>query len=114
MAARNAQRRGAPRLQLIEGRAPEALDGLPRPDAVFLGGGLSDAAIDAAVAALTPAGRLVANAVTLESEALLVRLAARFGGELSRIRIERASPVGEGGPLAWRPAMSVTQWGARK
>ena len=114
MASANAQVLGAPGLALKDGRAPEGLAGLPAPDAVFLGGGLSEAAAEAAWWALSPGGRLVANAVTLESEALLVRLAARFGGELSRIRIERASPVGEGGPLAWRPAMSVTQWGARK
>jgi len=114
MAAANAQALGAPGLVLHDARAPEGLAGLPAPDAVFLGGGLSEGSAEAAWWALSPGGRLVANAVTLESEALLVRLASRFGGELARIRVERASPVGKGGPLAWRPGMSVTQWSARK
>ncbi|MHA3979742.1 precorrin-6y C5,15-methyltransferase (decarboxylating) subunit CbiE [Halovulum sp. GXIMD14794] len=108
MAARNAQRLGAPRLQLVEGRAPEALADLPRPDAVFLGGGLSDAVIDAAAEALTPAGRLLANAVTLESEALLIAAHARLGGTLTRLQVSRAEPVG---PFrGWKPMMPVTQW----
>lgn len=108
LAAANAQRLGAPALELREGRAPEALAGLPAPDAVFLGGGLSEAAAEAALAALRPRGRLVANAVTLESEAVLLALHARHGGELVRLAVQRAEPVG--GRTGWRPAMPVTQW----
>ena len=70
--------------------------------------------LDAAIAALRPGGRLVVNAVTLATEALLLARHAALGGELVRIAIARASPVGgaptPGAPLAWRPAMPVTQW----
>lgn len=108
MAATNAARLGAPRLQIIAGTAPDALAGLPAPDAVFIGGGLSDAAVETSLAALRPFGRLVANAVTLESEAKLIDLHARKGGTLRRIAISRAEPVG---PFrGWRSAMPVTQW----
>ncbi|MGF1501357.1 MAG: precorrin-6y C5,15-methyltransferase (decarboxylating) subunit CbiE [Paracoccaceae bacterium] len=107
-AERNARRLGAPRLRLVAGRSPDALEALPAPDAVFFGGGLSEAAVDAARSALRPFGRLVANAVTLESEALLARLHARHGGTLARLSVARAEPVGR--RTAWRPAMPVTQW----
>ncbi|MEM9050036.1 MAG: precorrin-6y C5,15-methyltransferase (decarboxylating) subunit CbiE [Pseudomonadota bacterium] len=108
MAASNAARLGAPRLSLIEGRAPEALADLPAPDAVFIGGGLSEAVIDAAIAALPRLGRLVANAVTLESEARLIAAQARHGGTLTRLSVARAEPIG--GMRGWRPMMPVTQW----
>ena len=108
MAAENALALGAPRLELRAGEAPEALAGLPAPDAVFLGGGLSEAAFAAAFAALKPLGRLVANAVTLESELILTTLHARQGGDLVRLSVERAEPVGQF--RGWRPAMAVTQW----
>ncbi|PZX19096.1 precorrin-6Y C5,15-methyltransferase (decarboxylating) [Palleronia aestuarii] len=108
LAAENALALGAPGLDLVEGQAPGALDGLPPPDAVFLGGGLSEAVFDAAWSALRPLGRLVANAVTLESEAVLTTLHARRGGDLARISIERAEPVG--GYHGWRPMRPVTQW----
>ncbi|WP_172328531.1 precorrin-6y C5,15-methyltransferase (decarboxylating) subunit CbiE [Mangrovicoccus sp. HB161399] len=108
LAAANAARLGAPRLKIVEGKAPEALADLPAPDAVFIGGGLSGAAVEASLAALKPYGRLVANAVTLESEALLLELHARHGGTLRRISVARAEPVG---PFrGWKPAMPVTQW----
>ncbi|WP_163847310.1 precorrin-6y C5,15-methyltransferase (decarboxylating) subunit CbiE [Pseudooceanicola aestuarii] len=108
MAAENALALGTPRLELIEGEAPAALVGLERPDAIFIGGGLSVAAHDAAWEALKPLGRLVVNAVTLESEALLADLHARHGGELVRLSIQRAEPVGP--RRGWRAAMPVTQW----
>ncbi|WGH79839.1 precorrin-6y C5,15-methyltransferase (decarboxylating) subunit CbiE [Jannaschia ovalis] len=108
MAAENALALGAPRLDLRECSAPAALDGLPAPDAVFIGGGLSEAAFDAAWAALRPLGRLVANAVTLESEAVLLDLHARHGGDLVRLSVDRAEPVGR--YHGWRAAMPVTQW----
>jgi precorrin-6Y C5,15-methyltransferase (decarboxylating) len=97
----------------VTGRAPDVLAGLPTPDAVFIGGGLTDAGVfDAAWGALKPGGRLVTNAVTLESEARLAELYARHGGELTRITVTRADTVG--GMHGWRPAMPVTQWRVRK
>lgn len=108
LAKQNAMQLGAPRLRLVEGRAPEALRELPAPDAVFIGGGLSRDLAKAALAALRPHGRLVAHAVTLESEAILADLQADLGGHLTRISVERAAPVGR--MRGWRPAMPVTQW----
>lgn len=106
---RNATACGVPGLRIVEGTAPGALAGLPAPDAIFIGGGGSDAGVvDAAITALKSGGRLVANAVTLEMEAMLLALHARLGGELTRISIARASPVGT--MHGWRPAMPVTQW----
>jgi precorrin-6Y C5,15-methyltransferase (decarboxylating) len=95
-------------LQLIEGEAPAVLQGLERPDAVFIGGGLSEAAFDAAWAALKPLGRLVANAVTIESEQTMLALRVKHGGELAKISVARAEAVGR--LSGWKPAMTVTQW----
>ena len=114
----NTQRLGVPGFQIIEGRAPEALSGLPVPDAIFIGGGLGgDAAEGAKLIAtllgrLKPGGRLVANAVTLETEAILLAAFARHGGTLIRIAVERADPVGR--LTGWRPAMTVMQWAFTK
>ena len=108
MAAENALALGTPRLDLRDGAAPQALEGLPAPDAVFLGGGLSEATFAQAFAALKPLGRLVANAVTLESEQVLMALHRAHGGDLARISVERAEPVGR--YRGWRPSMAVTQW----
>jgi len=106
---RNAAAFGVPGLEIIEGSAPASLVGLPSPDAVFVGGGASDAgALDAAARAVRSGGRLVVNAVTLEAEALLIARHAAFGGELIRIAISRAAPVGA--KIGWRPAMPITQW----
>ena len=81
---------------------------LPPPDAVFVGGGLTNEVFDAAWAALKPLGRFVANAVTLESEKILMELLEKHGGELSRLAVSRAEPVGK--YHGWRSFMSVTQW----
>ncbi|MFP5077089.1 precorrin-6y C5,15-methyltransferase (decarboxylating) subunit CbiE [Rhizobium sp. YIM 134829] len=106
---RNAERFGVPFLRVVEGPAPAALADLPAPDAIFLGGGGSEPGVlDAALALLAPGGRLVANAVTLEMEAVLLARHAALGGSLLRIDIARAAPVG--GMTGWRPAMPVTQW----
>jgi precorrin-6Y C5,15-methyltransferase (decarboxylating) len=110
--ARNAAALGVPGLEVIEGHAPAALEGLAKPDAIFIGGGASEeGVIDAAIGALRPGGRLVANAVTLETEAELIARHAELGGQLTRIAISRADAVG--GKMAWRTAMPVTQfiWG---
>ncbi|MGJ8622669.1 MAG: precorrin-6y C5,15-methyltransferase (decarboxylating) subunit CbiE [Yoonia sp.] len=108
MAAANALALGAPKLDLIDGTVPEALVGLDAPDAIFIGGGLSRATFDAAWAALRPLGRLVANAVTLESEAELIALHKAYGGDLVKLSVHRAEPVGR--MTGWRPSMPVTQW----
>lgn len=108
MAAENALALGAPKLQLIEGEVPAALDGLDPPDAIFIGGGLSAETFEIAWENLRPLGRLVANAVTLESEILLIELHKKYGGQLVKIGVERAEPVGR--LTGWRPAMTVTQW----
>lgn len=106
---RNARALGVPDLRIVEGRAPAALAGLPSPDAVFVGGGVSEAGLlPAAREALAPGGRLVANAVTLEGEATLLDAFARLGGSLRRLSIARADRVG--GLHGWRSAMPVTQW----
>jgi precorrin-6Y C5,15-methyltransferase (decarboxylating) len=92
-----------------EGSAPDALIGRPSPDAIFIGGGAGDTGVlDAAVAALRSGGRLVVNAVTLATEALLIARHGRCGGELIRIAVTRAEPMGSA--AGWRPALPVTQW----
>lgn len=107
--SRNAHALGVPGLTVVAGRAPEALAGLPRPAAIFVGGGVTgDGVLEMCWAALPAGGRLVANAVTLESEAVLTRWQAKVGGTLTRIEISRAAPVG--GFTGWRPMMPVTQW----
>lgn len=106
---RNAAHCGVPGLVVVEGAAPRALAKLETPDAIFIGGGGSDAGVlEKAIKALRPGGRLVANAVTLEMEALLLDQNNRRGGDLTRIALSRAAPVGS--MQAWRPAMPVTQW----
>lgn len=106
---RNASSFGVPGLVLVEGEAPSALAELPQPDTIFIGGGGSEPGVfDAAVAALKPGGRLVANAVTLEMEAVLLAAQAKLGGNLIRMEVSRAAPVGA--MQGWKPAMPVTQW----
>ena len=106
---RNAAAFGVPGLEIVEGAAPAALASVAAPDAVFVGGGAGEpGVIDTAIEALRPGGRLVVNAVTLETEALLIARHAALGGELLRIAISRAGAVG--GKTGWRAAMPVTQW----
>jgi precorrin-6Y C5,15-methyltransferase (decarboxylating) len=110
---RNAVAFGVPQLELIEGSAPAALQGLAPPDAVFIGGGATvPGVINAAQAALRPAGRLVVNSVTLETEGVLLECQSRCGGSLTRIAISRATPIGgeDARMRGWRPAMPVVQW----
>ena len=112
-AMRNALSLGAPDLQVIIGRAPQALAGLATPDAVFIGGGFTgEGVFEAAWAALRPGGRVVANSVTLESETRLKHAFERHGGELVRIEISKAGKIG--GFHGWRAAMPVVQWRAVK
>jgi precorrin-6B C5,15-methyltransferase / cobalt-precorrin-6B C5,C15-methyltransferase len=111
--ARNAVALGVPDLAIIEGEAPGVLHGLPPPDAIFVGGGATaDGLLDAAWSALPPRGRLVVNAVTIETQAELTRRFSAQGGDLVSINIARADPVG--GFHGWRPAMPVVQWSVVK
>jgi len=106
---RNAAAFGVPDLEVVEGNAPESLSGLATPDAVFIGGGATrEGTLEAVIAALRRGGRLVVNAVTLETETLLIDRHATLGGSLTRIALSRAEGVG--GKTGWRPALPVTQW----
>ena len=98
---------GVPGLQLIRGSAPQALDGLERPDAIFIGGGVTrEGVLDTCWAQLKPGGRLIANAVTLQSEVTLMAWRERHGGELTRIHVAQAQPLGEFD--TWRQALPIT------
>jgi precorrin-6B C5,15-methyltransferase / cobalt-precorrin-6B C5,C15-methyltransferase len=107
--ARNAARLGVPALEVVQGRAPDALGDLPSPDAVFVGGGATTTGLlDACLDALRPGGRLVVHGVTLETEAVLAERYAANGGELTRIQLEYAAPIGS--YTGWTPGRAVTQW----
>lgn len=104
----NARRMGVDRLEVVNAPAPDGLRGLPAPDAVFIGGGLSEALL-AVLWSVLPAGvRVVANAVTLESEALLAQWQAAKGGDLMRIELAQAQPLGT--RRGWKSAYPVVQW----
>ena len=106
---RNALAFGLTELMVIEDEAPDALKDLPQPDAIFIGGGGTDPrVIDQALAALKPGGHLVVNAVTIETQADLMQRHVANGGNLIKIDIARADPVG---PYhGWRASMPVIQW----
>ncbi len=109
----NAARLGVPGIEVHIGRAPEALAGLETPDAIFIGGGLTvPGVVQACWDALRDGGRLVVNAVTLESEAVVAQWYAKLGGDLVRIAVNRGSAVG--GFTGWRPHMPVTTWSVTK
>jgi len=102
-----------PALRVVTGAAPEALAGIEQPDAVFVGGGVAAPGVLAACwEALRPGGRLVANAVTLQAEAVLLSWYGEHGGALTRLAVQRAAPLG--GFTGWRPALPVTQWVVEK
>jgi precorrin-6Y C5,15-methyltransferase (decarboxylating) len=111
---RNATALGVPdRLAVVVGTAPEALPGLEAPSAVFVGGGATaPGLLDACWDALRSGGRLVVNAVTLESEQVVVAARTARGGTLTRIEIAHAQPIG--GFTGWRPQMPVVQWAVTK
>ena len=104
----NADRFGLARLDVVEGAGPDALDGLPLPDAVFVGGGLSEQLLTDLEARLAPGTRIVAHAVTLETEALIASAAARLGGTLMRIEVSETTPLGP--KRGWKAAFPVVQW----
>lgn len=103
----NAARLGVDRLRVVKGKAPDVLADLALPDVVFIGGGLSPALL-AHLETLPEGTRIVANAVTLESDALLTQTQARLGGTLMRIEIADTAPIGR--KRGWRAAYPITQW----
>ena len=109
MIATNADQLGTPRLKIIAGKAPQALNGLLAPDAVFIGGGVgNDGVFNTAWAALKSGGRLVSNVVTIEGEMHLYDLQEKNGGELVRMDVSTLTKVGP--YRAMKPRMSVVQW----
>lgn len=104
----NARALGVDRLETVEGRAPDILAGRASSDAIFVGGGLSDTLLDALWRKAAPGTRLVANAVTLESEGLLARWQATKGGTLLRIELAAAAPLGT--RRGWQASYPVVQW----
>jgi precorrin-6Y C5,15-methyltransferase (decarboxylating) len=102
-----------PALDVRHARAPEALTDLPVPDAVFVGGGASrPGVLEACWNALAAGGRMVVHAVTLETEETLLGWYRRHGGELTRLSVERAAPIGTF--TGWSPARPVVQWAVTK
>ena len=108
MARKNAVVNGAPSISFIEATLPDGLCELPQPDAVFVGGGLSEQLVFKCQAAMRPGGSLVVHAVTLESEAIMMKAWQEMGGHLTRLSVQHADPVGAF--HGWRPLMPVTQW----
>jgi precorrin-6B C5,15-methyltransferase / cobalt-precorrin-6B C5,C15-methyltransferase len=109
---RNAEALGTPGLEVLHGEAPGALASLPRPHAVFVGGGATAETLERSWEALWPGGRLVGHAVTQETEMILADCWKRFGGELSRLSVEHLEPIGR--YHGWRPARAVVQWSSMK
>ncbi len=104
----NAAALGVDRLKVVQGHAPQALERLAKPDTVFIGGGLSSDLLGWLEGALPEGTRLVANAVTLESEVLLVQAQARCGGELMRIDLSSVTPLGS--KHGWKANYPIVQW----
>ncbi len=110
---RNAAALGTPGLRLAQGKAPDALSGLPTPDAIFIGGGATaPRVLDAALQALRPGGRLVVNGVTVETQAELSHRFRALGGDLVQLQVAHAEKIG--GFYGFRPAMPIVQWSYRK
>jgi precorrin-6Y C5,15-methyltransferase (decarboxylating) len=109
---RNARALGVPGVRVVEAASIDAVAELPRPDAVFVGGGATGTLLDACWAALGPGGRLVVHGVTVETEVLLHEVRARLGGSMSRIAVEDLDTIGS--LHGWKPARSIVQWSAEK
>ncbi|MEG4048536.1 precorrin-6y C5,15-methyltransferase (decarboxylating) subunit CbiE [Microcoleus sp. Pol17_C1] len=111
--AENASNFGVPELEIVAGEAPEALTNLPQPNAIFIGGGVTaEAVLETCWNALGEGGRLVVNAVTVESEFKVLQWHDRYGGELIRIAIQRVGAIGSF--QGWKPLAPVTQWAVVK
>jgi len=108
----NAEALGVPGLEVLHGHAPEVLTSLSKPDAVFLGGGVSGETLEHSWSALQRGGRMVVHAVTQETEMIVVDSWKRYGGELSRLSVEHFEPIGR--YHGWRPARAVVQWSSIK
>lgn len=107
--ADNAIALGVPQLQIIPGEAPLALKNLPQPDAIFIGGGLTnDNLFETCWSTIKSGSRLVINAVTLESEQKVLQWHNQYGGSLTRISIEQTKAIGSF--LGWKPLAPVIQW----
>ena len=104
----NAVRLGVDRLQIVETHAPDGLAGQALPDAVFIGGGLSQEMLTVLFGTLRKGTRLVAHAVTLESEAVLAQWHAQKGGSLLRIELAQSQALGT--RRGWKSAYPVVQW----
>jgi precorrin-6Y C5,15-methyltransferase (decarboxylating) len=108
----NAEALGVPGLTVVHGAAPAVLVSLPRPHAVFIGGGASSETLDKSWSALRLGGRLVVHSVTQETEAIVIDYWKRYGGDITRISVEHLEPIGR--YHGWRPARAVVQWSATK
>lgn len=108
----NAELLGVPSLDVLHAEVPHALASLPRPDAIFVGGGVTQETLEQLWSALRLGGRLVVHAVTLDTEMIMIECWKRHGGELSRLSVERLEPIGR--YRGWRPARAVVQWSAVK
>ncbi len=112
MIGRNASGLGVPQLDVVHGEIEHMVADLPPPDAVFIGGGLTASVVESVWDRLAAGGRLVANAVTLQGEGVLLQAHSVYGGDLVRIGVTHAAAVGD--KTGWRPAMPVTQWSVLK
>ncbi|MEG5061597.1 precorrin-6y C5,15-methyltransferase (decarboxylating) subunit CbiE [Microcoleus sp. A2-C5] len=111
--AENASNLGVPELKIVAGDAPAALANLPQPDAIFIGGGVTaEALLETCWNALGEGGRLVVNAVTVESELKVLQWHSLHGGELIRIGIQRTGAIGSF--VGWKPLAPITQWAVVK
>jgi precorrin-6Y C5,15-methyltransferase (decarboxylating) len=108
----NAEALGVPDLEVLHAEASAALTSLPRPHAVFVGGGATRETLEWSWSALRPGGRLVVHAVTQETEMIMVDCWKRHGGELCRLSVEHLEPIGR--YHGWRPARAVVQWSVVK
>ena len=113
---KNAIELGVPNLEIIQGKAPDILLGLKKPNAIFIGGGLSGnngiEIIEKSINSLLPNGRLVINAVTIETEILLINNCKKYGGDLTKIAVSKVKKVGSS--IAWDDYMPVVQWSYHK
>lgn len=105
---RNAENLGVSRLDIRQGEALDLLGGLPDPDAVFIGGGANEVLLQALWTRLRPPARIVAHAVTLETESLLLAWQAAHGGTLLRIALSEPAPIGQ--MRGWKASYPVLQW----
>ena len=99
-------------MQVVATNSADALDWLPEPDAIFLGGGADEDTVRRCWHLLRPGGRIVVHAVTLETEAVAATAYRTWGGELIRVAVETAAPLGNF--TGWQPARAVVQWSTRK